>query len=89
MKLTNKNVLLISFIRCTRGRSQYGFGIREKAYGPANGGRVFVLKTWAGPMSVFLTVVRLRPYEISFSYGEAVDDGITAEQNKNHLKLKF
>lgn len=34
----------MGFIRWTRGRFQYGFGIRENAYGPANGGRVFVLK---------------------------------------------
>lgn len=68
-----------------RGRFQYGFGMREKAYGPASGGRVFVLNTCAGPISVFLTVVKLRPYEISFSTGEAVEGGTSAE-NKEYCE---
>lgn len=89
-KLTNKNESLISFMRWTRGRSQYGFGMRENAYGPANGGRVLVLKTCAGPISVFLTVVKLLPYEISLSYGEAVEDEYTAEYKiSSRIKFKF
>lgn len=71
-KLSNSHVSLISCMRCTRGRFQYGFGIRLNAYGPANGGRVFVLSTCAGPMSVFLIVVTWRPFLISLSYGDCV-----------------
>lgn len=78
-KLVNSQVSLISCIRCIRGRFQYGFGIREKAYGPANGGRVFVISRCAGPISVFLIVVTVLPCKISLSYGDCVVDGISAK----------
>lgn len=78
----------MSCIRCTRGRFQYGFGIRENAYGPASGGRVFVFRTCAGPMSVFFIVVTVLPCKISLSYDEMVEDGSgTTKYTKQKRRL--
>jgi len=45
----------ISCMRKTLGLFQTGVGMREKAYGPARGGRVTGLYTTAGPRSGFTT----------------------------------
>lgn len=61
-------------MRWIRGRFQYGFGILLNAYGPANGGFVFVLNICAGPISVFFMVVIIEPSLICLSYGDIVVD---------------
>ena len=54
-KLVKSQVEAISCMRKTLGLFQTGVGMREKAYGPARGGRVTGLYTTAGPRSGFTT----------------------------------
>lgn len=54
-KLVKSQVEAISCMRKTWGLFQTGVGMREKAYGPARGGRVTGLYTTAGPRSGFTT----------------------------------
>lgn len=71
-KFTKSHVSLITWSSNTRLRFHFDFGIRLNAYGPANGGFVFVRNRCAGPMSDFFFVnIILRP-GISFSNGDRV-----------------
>jgi len=54
-RLVKSQVEAISCMRKTWGLFQTGVGMREKAYGPAKGGRVTGLYATAGPRSGFTT----------------------------------
>lgn len=53
VRLANSHVSRRPCLRKTRGRFHAGLGMREKAYGPANGGRVTGRTATAGPVSGF------------------------------------